>query len=73
MLVLAATPTAFGARGWPWLMSGLFALLVIATFRMAEYPDWHRVPRGPNHPRSSQTRWFGLCFVSRKMRAIYSQ
>jgi hypothetical protein len=35
VLVLAAMPTAFGARGWPWLMSGLFALLVIATFRMA--------------------------------------
>ena len=25
----------------------LFALLVIATLRMTEYPDWHRLPRGP--------------------------
>lgn len=47
VLVLAALPTAFGTRSKPWLMSGLFALLVIATLRTTEYPDWHRLPRGP--------------------------
>ena len=47
VLVLAALPMAFGTRGKPWPMSGLFALLVIATLRMTEYPDWHRLPRGP--------------------------
>jgi hypothetical protein len=47
VLVLAALPTAFGAWARPWLMSALFALLLIATVRTTEYPDWHRLPRGP--------------------------
>jgi hypothetical protein len=47
VLVLAALPILFGARGRPWLMSGLFALAVIATLRTTEHPWWRRVPRGP--------------------------
>ena len=61
--VLAALPMAFGSRGKPWLMSGLFALLLIATLRTTQYPDWHRLPRGPQAialrlPPLSRTRWF---------------
>ena len=48
VLVLAALPIILlGGRGKPWLMSGLFALLMISFMRMTEYPWWRRVPRGP--------------------------
>ena len=47
VLVLAALPVLFGARGKPWLMSGLFALVVIWSMRTTEYPWWRRAPPGP--------------------------
>jgi len=47
VLVLAALPILFGTRGKPWLMSGLFALIVISTLRATEYPWWNRAERGP--------------------------
>ena len=47
VLLLAALPILLGTRSKPWLMSGLFALAVIATLRTTEYPWWRRVPRGP--------------------------
>jgi hypothetical protein len=47
VLVLAALPILFRARGGSWLMSGLFALIVVWAARTTVYPDWGRVPRGP--------------------------
>jgi uncharacterized membrane protein len=47
VLVLAALPVAFGTRSRPWLMSGVFALIVIATLKTTEYPWWNRAERGP--------------------------
>jgi hypothetical protein len=47
VMVLAALPILFGARAKPWLMSGLFALVVISSMRTTEYPWWRRVPPGP--------------------------
>jgi uncharacterized membrane protein len=47
ILMLAALPIAFGARGRPLLLSGLFALIVIWTARTTQYPWWNRAQRGP--------------------------
>lgn len=47
VLVLAALQILLGSRGRPWLMSGLFALVVISSMRTTEYPWWRRVPPGP--------------------------
>jgi hypothetical protein len=46
VLVLAALPTVCRLLpGRQWLVSGLFALIVIATLRTTINPDWGRVPR----------------------------
>jgi hypothetical protein len=48
VLVLAALPIILPeSRGKRWLISGLFALLMISSMRTTEYPWWRRVPRGP--------------------------
>jgi uncharacterized membrane protein len=47
VLVLAALPIAFGIRKQPWLMSCLFALVVVWAARTTEYPWWNRALRGP--------------------------
>jgi hypothetical protein len=47
VLVLAALPVAFGNRGRPWLLSGLFALVAVWAMRTTEYPWWNRAPPGP--------------------------
>ena len=47
VLLIAALPTAFGARSKPWLMSGLFALVVVSTVKATEYPRWNRARRAP--------------------------
>lgn len=47
VLVLVALPIAFGIRKTPWLMTGLFALVVVWAARTTEYPWWNRAPRGP--------------------------
>jgi hypothetical protein len=47
VLILAALPVAFGSRGRPWLLTGLFALVAVWTVRTTEYPHWPRVPPGP--------------------------
>ena len=46
VLVLAALPIVFGSRCKPWLKSGLFALIAVATFWMTHYPWWDRVQQG---------------------------
>jgi hypothetical protein len=46
-LMLAALPTAFGKLGRAWLVSALFALVVVWTARTTRYPWWDRAPRGP--------------------------
>jgi hypothetical protein len=47
VMVLAALPIALGARARPWLLSALFALVFVVTWRTTVNPDWRRVPRGP--------------------------
>ena len=47
VLMLAALPMAFGARGKPLMLSGLFAAAVIWTARTTQYPWWDRAQRGP--------------------------
>ena len=47
VLMLAALPMVFGARGKPLMLSGLFALAVIWTVRTTHYPWWDRAQRGP--------------------------
>ena len=47
VLLLAALRIAFGARGKPLMLSGLFALAAVWTVRTTQYPWWDRAPRGP--------------------------
>jgi hypothetical protein len=47
VLVLAALPILLGTRRKPWLMSGLFVLLMTSSMRTTEYPWWNRAQRGP--------------------------
>ena len=47
VLMLAALPMVFGARGKPLMLSGLFALAVIWTARTTHYPWWDRAQRSP--------------------------
>ena len=46
VLLLAALRIAFGPRGKPLLLSGLFALAAVWTVRTTQYPWWDRAPRG---------------------------
>ena len=47
VLMLAALRIAFGPRGKPLLLSGLFALAAVWTVRTTQYPWWDRAQRGP--------------------------
>ena len=69
VLLLAALPIAFGARGKPWLMSGLFALIVVSTLRTTEYrggaaPNVVRRLSRSNCRLSSRTRCFSSSILS---------
>ena len=46
VLVLAALPILPGARGRPWILSILFALVFVSALRTTLLPDWPRVPPG---------------------------
>ena len=69
VLLLAALPVLLGARSRPWLMSGLFALVVIRALRTTVFRGGaaSRVVLRPfpsNCRRSSRTRWFSFSILS---------